>query len=83
MTQGSVCHVIACNAGLSARLVVLRSGTTLMLNGGCLFPGQQAIDPLSTRQLSGACAAAAKDAEIGKYVFMYCLRHSFASHLLE
>jgi site-specific recombinase XerD len=54
-----------------------------MLHGGWLFPGQQAIAPLSTRKSSRACAAAAKDAEIEKLVFMHCLRHTFATHLLE
>ena len=47
----------------------------LMLNGGWLFPGQQAIDPLSTRQLGRACKAAAHDAEIEKRVSMHTLRH--------
>tara|TARA_R110000744_G_scaffold22984_1_gene58542 strand:+ start:613 stop:1491 length:879 start_codon:yes stop_codon:yes gene_type:complete len=55
----------------------------LMLNGGWLFPGQQPINPLSTRQLSRACKTAAQDAEIEKRVSMHTLRHSFATHLLE
>jgi integrase/recombinase XerD len=55
----------------------------LMLNGGWLFPGQQPINPLSTRQLGRACKAAAKDAEIEKRVSMHTLRHSFATYLLE
>jgi integrase/recombinase XerD len=36
----------------------------LMLHGGWLFPGQQAIDPLSTRQLSRACAEAGIDIRV-------------------
>ena len=55
----------------------------LMLNGGWLFPGQQPINPMSTRQLSRACKAAAHDAQIEKHVSMHTLRHSFATHLLE
>lgn len=54
-----------------------------MLNGGWLFPGQNPIDHMSTRQLSRACHAAAQDAEIDKRVSMHTLRHSFATHLLE
>ena len=55
----------------------------LMLKGGWLFPGQQPINPMSTRQMSRACKAAAKDAQISKHVSMHTLRHSFATHLLE
>jgi integrase/recombinase XerD len=55
----------------------------LMLKGGWLFPGQYPINPMSTRQMSRACKAAAKDAHIPKRVSMHTLRHSFATHLLE
>ena len=46
-----------------------------MLNGGWLFPDQQPIHPLSTRQLSRACKAAAHDTEIEKRGAMHTLRH--------
>jgi len=42
----------------------------LMLKGGWLFPGQQAYNSMSTRQLSRGCMAAAKDAGIEKRVSM-------------
>jgi integrase/recombinase XerD len=54
-----------------------------MLDGGWLFPGQNPIDPLSTRQLNRAVHAAAEEAKINKRVSMHTLRHSFATHLLE
>jgi site-specific recombinase XerD len=54
-----------------------------MLAGGWLFPGQNPINPLSTRQLNRAIHAAAKAAHLDKRVSMHTLRHSFATHLLE
>ena len=54
-----------------------------MLDGGWLFPGQNPINPLSTRQLNRAVHAAATSAELDKRVSMHTLRHSFATHLLE
>ncbi len=55
----------------------------LILDGGWLFPGQNPVNPLSTRQLSRAIRAAAVNAQIDKRVSMHLLRHSFATHLLE
>ena len=54
-----------------------------MLPHGWLFPGQDPLDPLSTRQLNRACHAAAKAAGIAKRISLHTLRHSFATHLLE
>lgn len=54
-----------------------------MLDGGWLFPGQNPINPMSTRQLNRACHAAATAAELNKRVSMHTLRHSYATHLLE
>jgi integrase/recombinase XerD len=47
----------------------------LLLDGGWLFPGQNPVTPLSTRQLSRAIRAAAASAEIDKRVSMHLLRH--------
>ena len=54
-----------------------------MLDGGWLFPGQNPINSLSTRQLNRAIHAAANAARIDKRVSLHTLRHSFATHLLE
>ena len=48
-----------------------------------LFPGQNPINPMTTRQLNRACHAAADAAGIDKRVSLHTLRHSFATHLLE
>jgi site-specific recombinase XerD len=50
---------------------------------GWLFPGLKSASPMTTRQLTRACHAAAHMAEIGKRVSPHTLRHSFATHLLE
>jgi integrase/recombinase XerD len=54
-----------------------------MPDGGWLFPGQNPIDPLSTRQLNRAVHAAARTAGLDKRVSLHSLRHAFATHLLE
>jgi site-specific recombinase XerD len=41
-----------------------------------LFPGQDPLQPISTRQLNRACHAAAHMAEITKRVLPHTLRHS-------
>jgi integrase/recombinase XerD len=48
-----------------------------------LFPGQNPVNHLTTRQLNRAVHAAADMAKITKRVTPHTLRHSFATHLLE
>lgn len=78
------------NAMLSENLLsILRSWWRVgrakgkLFPNGWLFPGLNPINPLSTRQLARVCAAVAQTAKLDKKVTMHCLRHSYATHLLE
>ncbi len=64
-------------------LDILREWYRIGRPAAWLFPGQNPVNPLTTRQLNRACHAAAQLAEIGKRVSLHTLRHSFATHLLE
>ena len=46
-----------------------------MLPNGWLFPGQNPVNPMSTRQLNRACHAAAQAGGIDKRVSLHTLRH--------
>ena len=72
------------NAMLSASLLeLLRTWWRAARPEGWLFPGQNRVNPMTTRQLNRACHAAAEAAGIDRNVSPHILRHSFATHLLE
>jgi integrase/recombinase XerD len=71
-------------AMLSPRLLdFLRDWYCIARPAVWLFPGRDAMQPMTTRQFTRAVHIAASIAEINKRVTPHTLRHSFATHLLE
>ena len=64
-------------------LVILQAWWKQCRSRGWLFPGQDPLLPLTTRQLNRACHMAADAAGLGSWVSPRTLRHSFATHLME
>jgi site-specific recombinase XerD len=64
-------------------LELLRDWYRVARPQGWLFPGQNPTNPVTARQLTRACHAAAEMADLKKRVTPHTLRHSFATHLLE
>jgi integrase/recombinase XerD len=71
-------------AMLSPRLHdILRAYWQRARPGLWLFPGREAGDHVSIAALQEACRVARRTMKLGKPVTAHCLRHSFATHLLE
>jgi integrase/recombinase XerD len=64
-------------------LQILRAWWLQCRSKGWLFPGQDPILPMTTRQLNRACHQAAYAAGLGSWITPRTLRHSFATHLME
>ncbi len=54
-----------------------------VLPGGWVFPGQNPVNPISTRSLNRIFHQACDSAKIDKRVSLHSLRHASATHLLE
>jgi integrase/recombinase XerD len=63
-------------------LELLRDWYRIAHPQGWLFPGQNPVAPMSTRQLTRACHAAAHMAEIAKRVSPHTLRHNAESRIM-
>ena len=63
-------------------LELLRDWYRIARPQGWLFPGQNPVNPMTTRQLTRACHAAAHMAELTKRVTPHTLRHNAESRIM-